>query len=281
VTSERRADLNPTGAKVTVAPPVAEAEPRPRCPLADEKLGLATVNREDVAVLARPSGFPVEGWDGNPLKIDPRFDFQILKSEGEWSQVRILAPKWPGGRDERLGWIARPFVGRVDSADERQCLFVVFDAWSGVSPADRKRMREMAVKILREDGRCSRLGGGCYLGQGQRYFLSCYPTDGGRPYHYWFSATDSPATRSFADRPSLSRGAAISRCRAALDDAVSRRAKIAGRRPEEAQVESTNETSQDGVHYVTFTYTTDDREGRSETAYCLAPPGSEPEITLR
>jgi hypothetical protein len=75
------------------------AEQAPHCALVSSSLAVAS--REDVAVFASPGRIPVEGWDGDPLKIDPRFEFQIVENAGEWILIRIKAPIWPPDRTER------------------------------------------------------------------------------------------------------------------------------------------------------------------------------------
>ena len=46
------------------------------------------------------------------------------------------------------------------------------------------------------------------------------------------------------------------------------------------QVTSTSASILEGVHRVTFTFLSHRQNQRLETAYCLAPPRGEPEITL-
>src|SRR5208337_2666262 len=86
------------GAQVVIDPSsISQSAERPlHCAPADS--ALAIVNREDVAVFANPGKIPVEGWDGDPLKIDPRFEFQILENPGDWVRIRIKAPIWPPDR---------------------------------------------------------------------------------------------------------------------------------------------------------------------------------------
>ena len=255
----------------------SSAEQSPRCALIGSTL--AIVNREDVAVFANPGRIPVEGWDGDPLKIDPRFEFQILENAGEWIRIRIKAPIWPPDRTERMGWIEAKFVQRVERADEKLCLFVDVDGWTGLAGDVRNAMHEIALRILEDDRRCARISNGGYLGQGQRYFFSCYPNDGGRAYHYWFDAGDSVLNRRFIEPSPIDSRTALARCRKSLYKVVAQLAKMNGV-SYDLQVLSTSASMLDGAHHLTFTFTGGRQNPQSSVAWCLAPPSGEPEITL-
>ena len=254
------------------------SEQKPHC--ASDDSALAIVNREDAVVFANPGKIPVEGWDGDPLKIDPRFEFQILENAGEWVRIRVKAPVWPPDRTERTGWIEAKFLQRVESADEKKCLFVDVDRWMSLAKDVRNSIHDIALRILEDDRRCARISDGGYLGQGQRYFLSCYPNDGGRAYHYWFDVGDSVLNRSFIEPSPLSPKTALARCRKSLYKAVAQLAKMSGNGSYDLQVTSTSASILEGVHRVTFTFLSHRQNQRLETAYCLAPPRGEPEITL-
>jgi hypothetical protein len=254
------------------------AEQTPHCAPANSTL--AIVNREDVGVYANPGKIPVEGWDGGPLKIDPRFEFQILEKSDEWVRIRIKAPIWPPDRTERMGWIEAKFMQRVENADEMKCLFVDVEQWTSLAGDIRNAMHDVALRILADDHRCARISNGGYLGQGQRYFFSCYPIDGGRAYHYWFDAGDAVSNRSFAEPSPLNPKTALARCRQSLYKVVAQLAKMSGSGSYDLQVMSTSASMLDGAHHVTFTFRSRRQNPRPVIAYCLAPPGGEPEITL-
>jgi hypothetical protein len=140
-------------------------------------------------------------------------------------------------------------------------------------------MRDIALRILEDDRRCARISNGGYLGQGQRYFFSCYPNDGGRAYHYWFDAGDSVSNRSFIEPSPMNPKTALARCRKSLHKAIAQRAKM-NRGSYDLQVISTSASMLDGAHRLTFTFTGGRQHPQSSVAWCLAPPSGEPEITL-
>jgi hypothetical protein len=269
--SETQAAIDPSNISQSAEQPL-------HCAAADSTL--AIVNREDVAVFANPGKIPVEGWDGDPLKIDPRFEFQILENPGDWVRIRIKAPVWPPDLTERTGWIEAKFVQRVELADEKKCLFVDVDEWTSLSEDVRNSMHDIALRILADDRRCARISSGGYFGQGQRYFFSCYPNDGGRPYPYWFDARDSVSNRSFVEPSPLNPRTAVARCRKSLSKAVAQMAKMSGNASHDLLVMSTSASMLDGVHHVTFTFVSYGQNQPPGVAYCLAPPSGEPEVTL-
>jgi hypothetical protein len=268
------------GASAAVEAINPQADLRPGCAPADPALGLAIVNREDVAVFANPGRIPLETWDKKPLLLDPRYEFHILEQADDWVRVRIQPPPWPPNVGERSGWIERKFIQHVSTLDEKRCLFVDVSGWSVTAQLVKDSIHEVALKILWEDHRCARLSRGGYIGQGQRFFLTCYPNDGGRPYHYWFSITDDLAKRNFIAPPLMSPKIAEERCNMALRKAIARRAKIAGGPADVLNIASRKVATRNGVHYVTLNFTTIGPNRGPEDAYCLAPPSGDMEVTL-
>jgi hypothetical protein len=265
---------------VVVELPSAKAALRPGCAPADPALGLAIVNSEEVAVFASPGRIPVEAWDEKPLLLDPRYEFQILEEVGDWIRVRINSLAWPPNRGQRNGWIESKFLQRVSTTDESHCLFVDVSGWFGATQFVKDTIHEVALKILREDDRCARLSRGGYIGQGQRFFLTCYPNDGGRPYHYWFSISDDLTKQNFIAPPLMNPKIAEERCNAALQKAIARRTKIGGGAAEGLKLVSRRVTTRNGVQYVTLNFTTNGLSRGPEVAYCLAPPSGDVEVTL-
>jgi hypothetical protein len=260
------------------SPAPAPALARMSCAPADPALAVSIVNREEVAVLASPGGAPVEGFGGEPLMLDPRAAFHVVEKNGGWVRINIQSPEWPPLRERRSGWIEGRFVQRVANADEKKCLFVDFSHWTGVAPATRQIMRLTALRLLHEDRRCARISRGGYIGQGERFFLSCYPTDGGRPYHYWLSTEGSAARRNFAPSAPVDRREAAARCRSALIRALVGREQIDAGAPDDVTLASSRNSLRDGVYRAVYSLAGDQADGR---AYCFEPPGGAAEITLR
>jgi hypothetical protein len=265
-------------APAAVSPPLPQDQ---RCAPAARGQRIEVVNDENVGVFARPNRTPVEKANGEPLVIDPRYELEVAESRGDWVRVKIRTPDWTAGSPQASGWIERRFVQRATNADEKNCLFVDFGLWTSVAQETRNSMREIALRVLKEDRRCARIARGGFIGQGQRLFLTCYPTDGGRPYHYWFSTGDRVANQSFVQPRPATQTEAVESCRAALKTAVARSDKIAGRTPQAMAVLTASASVRDGVHYVAFTAGKANSARQVARAYCLQPPGGEPEITLQ
>jgi hypothetical protein len=268
-------------ASVSMEPPQPIVAPRRLCAPADPVLGLAIVDREEVAVVDRPGGIPVEAWDEKPLLLDPRYEFQILEESGNWIRVQIKSPAWPPFEGERKGWIERKVLQRVSNQDERSCLFINVNGWREVTQYAKESIRQVALRVLREDYRCMSIGRGGYIGQGQRFFLTCYPNDGGQPYHYWFSISDDLTKRNFMAPPLMSHTIAEERCDTALRKAIARRAKIARGPADVLNIASRKVSTRNGIHYVTLIFMTIGSSRGPEAAYCLAPPSGDVEVTLK
>jgi hypothetical protein len=270
----------PQATQVAGATSSTRADLQPGCAVADSALGVKIVNREEVPVFASPGRVPVEGWDEKPLLLDPRFEIRIQEEVGNWVRVRITPPMWPRRLGERSGWIERQSIQSVVTPDENLCLFLDVNRWSGVAEDVKYSIHEIALRILNEDRRCARISRGGYLGQGQRFFLTCYPSDGGRPYHYWLSISDNFAKLNFSPPTLTSPEKAEERCTLELKKALARRAKVFGRPAESINIASRRVSTRNGVHYVTLNVRSNESSRGVEVAYCLVPPSGDVEVTL-
>jgi hypothetical protein len=187
---------------------------------------------------------------------------------------------WPRRLGERSGWIERQSIQSVVTPDENLCLFLDVNRWSGVAEDVKYSIHEIALRILNEDRRCARISRGGYLGQGQRFFLTCYPSDGGRPYHYWLSISDNFAKLNFSPPTLTSPEKAEERCTLELKKALARRAKVFGRPAESINIASRRVSTRNGVHYVTLNVRSNESSRGVEVAYCLVPPSGDVEVTL-
>jgi energy-coupling factor transporter ATP-binding protein EcfA2 len=151
--------------------------------------------------------------------------------------------------------------------------------WSGVAQDVKYSIHAIALRILNEDWRCARISRGGYLGQGQRFFLTCYPNDGGRPYHYWLSISDDFAMRNFRP-PALMSPERAEYCDLAAREAIARRAKISGKLAESINIAARRVSTLNGVHYVTLDLRTKESSRGAQIAYCLATPNGDAEVTL-
>ncbi len=270
----------PRPAVAARAEPARAAAQAETCAPADPASGISIVNREDVPVLDSPGGAPVENAGGWPLRLDPRVDFHVVETKGGWSRIEVKSAQWPPLRAPRAGWIESRYVQRVANSDEKKCLFVRIGDWTGAAPRRRRIMRRLALRILREDRRCARISRGGYIGDGERFFLSCYPTDGGRPYHYWLSTEGSAAKRSFAPSPPVDRREAAARCRSALIRTLAGRARLDTGAPEDVTLVSSRNSFRGGVFRAVYGLSGDENDADGH-AYCFEPPGGAAEITLR
>lgn len=120
--------------------------------------------------------------------IDPRSDIQIIEKKSQWVKVRTINPSWPPTLQGREGWINSGMIHFPEAHDDNNyCMYIDLNKWQNVSEHVTERAKEAAINILSNDGRCNRIVNGGFIGQGQRFYLTCYPNDGGKPYHYWFS----------------------------------------------------------------------------------------------
>lgn len=130
---------------------------------------------------------------GEEFQLDPRYDLLVIDKTDEWLLVRAISPKWPSENLKWSGWIKKSVIYNYKStSDEKACVFFDFSSWTKKANGIISEARNMALNIPLKDKRCHRIVNAGFIGSGQRYFLSCYPVDGGKPYHYWFSLLKSP-----------------------------------------------------------------------------------------
>lgn len=259
--------------KPTVAA-AGEAGAAPRCALANPAKNLVTVVSGGVPALRDADGVA-------PRAFDPRDDLTILETRPGWLRLRRTPPRWPPGQKAWEGWalesVVRPVHRSAETmtADEKACLFTDPTSWSGVGGLQGV-IRDVALKILRQDERCRLIGDGGMMGEGQRFFLTCYPSDGGSPYHYWLSAAS--ADKDFAPPAPVDEDAAMSQCRSRLDKLLQGRSAMQGRRADAVSTAAISSYRERAAYYMTIYYRLG--EGPEEKAYCFVPPGRDAEITL-
>jgi hypothetical protein len=134
-----------------------------------------------------------------------------------------MSPSWPVASTGGGGWIERKYLRAVATTDETACLFLDPIKWENVPPARARAMRSTALRLLKEDRRCTRIFSGGYLGAGQKYFFDCYPNDGGKTFSYWFSmlTEDRPLGMS----SNVDESTAVSSCADALSRHLQREIK--------------------------------------------------------
>jgi hypothetical protein len=248
------------------------------CAVADPSSGLVTVAAEETPIMLGPAATakPLKDWNGAQRFLDPRHDLKILDASGAWVRVSVVGPNWPPGNVGWSGWIERKHIQQTDAPDARHCLFVDPGKWLGLPAAVQSAAKSAALQILRQDERCRRISRGGYLGNGQRFYLTCYPGDGARPYHYWLSATN-PRKNFVAPAPA-DEDAAMLKCRGELQKALSGQAMIEGREASEASIETFQARRSGAVHQISLEYRI--RDDELQKAYCLVAPGGGAEITL-
>lgn len=250
-----------------------------RCVLSDPATGIVTVAEEDTPILLGPSaaGKPLRDWSGAQRFLDPRHDLQILEDTGDWVRVSVVSPNWPPGNVGWTGWIERKKIQKVETAEAKNCLFVDPGAWSGLPRAVQATAKTAALQILRQDERCKRISRGGFLGNGQRFYLTCYPSDGAKPYHYWLSASNP--RRDFTPVALIDEDSAMRKCRAELQKTLSGRALIEGKALEEVLIDNYQSRRSGFVYQIGIDFrlgAVDD----PQKSFCLVSPGAGAEITL-
>ena len=120
--------------------------------------------------------------------MDPRYDLEILETISEWVKVRTLLPDWPPEIKAENAWIKKDKLANSNIDDDtNNCLYVDFEEWKNKANHIISHAKTAAYNILKNDTRCNRIVNGGFLGAGQRFYFTCYPSDGAKPYHYWFS----------------------------------------------------------------------------------------------
>lgn len=271
--------LEPLRSKIIRAKPDnAEEKAVARCVLTDPAARIVTVAEEDTPILLAPSAAakPLRDWSGAQRFLDPRHDLKIMEDSGAWVRVSVASPNWPPGNVGWTGWIERKNIQKVETPDAKNCLFVDPGAWSGVPANVQMAAKSAALQILREDERCKRISRGGFLGNGQRFYLTCYPSDGAKPYHYWLSATN--LRKDFTPTALVDEDSAMRKCRDELQKTLAGRALIEGKQVEELQIDNYQARRSGSVYHISLDF----RLGADEAqkSFCLVSPGSGAEITL-
>ena len=238
---------------------------------------LVAVSEEDVPVFAAPSteAEALVGVDGSPRLLDPRYDLKILEQKPNWVHVAAVSPTWPPGAAGWAGWIEGRKLLKVESEDERRCLFVNVFEWKEISASELALIHESVLQILHDDRRCNRIARGNFLGGGQRVYFTCYPSDGGRPYHRWLSSLQRG--RSFTAPAPVDPDLAMNLCQSELQKALRQRDVVNDAPPRETRFSGSSLVDVDSVYHITMYYRAGEQK---ETAFCFLAPGNNAEITL-
>lgn len=264
--------------------PRAQAAEVPRCPLADPARRLVAVS-DEVPAREAPSATSRTPRDksGADRIFDPRADLEILESRPGWVRLRYRPTRWPPGQQAWEGWAMESAIRPAHrdpqsmTEDEKNCLFLDPAGWHGVPLALQAKIREAALRILRQDARCRLIGDGGMMGESQRFYLTCYPSDGGRPYHYWLSAASTE--KDFATPAPVDENAAMELCRKKLEKTLARAGALRGGSAFDVSVGAIRSFREGGAYYMTLDYRLG--EAIENQAYCFVPPGRDAEITLR
>jgi hypothetical protein len=268
--------LEPLRSKIIRAKP--ETKTVSGCVVSNSASGLVTVAEEETPIMLGPSSVakPLKDWNGAQRFLDPRYDLKILEDSGDWVRVAVVSPDWPPGNVGWTGWIERKGIQKADGPEAKRCLFIDPGAWTGLPSSVQSAAKNVALQILRQDDRCRRISRGGFLGNGQRFYLTCYPNDGAKPYHYWLSASN--LRRDFSPPALVDEDNAMLKCRGELQKALSGQAMIEGKEATEAQIENFQARRAGSVYQISIEF----RAGGSEMlkAFCLVAPGGGAEITL-
>lgn len=271
--------LGPLRSKIIRAKPEKKVEKAPnRCAVSDPSSGLFTVAEEDTPILLGPSATakPLKDWSGAQRFLDPRHDLKILDDSGPWVRVSVVSPDWPPGNVGWTGWVEKSRLQKTDGPEAKNCLFVDPGAWTGLPETVQSVAKTSALQILRQDDRCRRISRGGYLGNGQRFYLTCYPNDGAKPYHYWLSATNP--RKDFVPSALVDEDSAMQKCRIELQKTLAGRALIEGREADAAQIDNYQARRSGLVYHINIDFRLG--SNRAQKALCLVAPGGGAEVTL-
>ncbi|WP_442753911.1 hypothetical protein ACNHKD_13010 [Methylocystis sp. JAN1] len=254
------------------------------CPFADPARRVVAVSEEIVA-RATPSvtSRPAREKGGADRIFDPRADLEIVEAQPGWLRLRQNPSRWPPGQKAWDGWAPESAVRpqhrtpETMTADEKACLFVDPASWRGASLALQGTIREVALRILRDDERCRLIGDGGMMGESQRFYLTCYPSDGGQPYHYWLSA--SSAEKNFATPAPVDESAAMDLCRKKLEKLLAGKGVVQNQPVPDVAAGAISSYKQRSAYHMTIDYRLGEVEAVMK-AYCFVPPGRDAEITL-
>lgn len=254
------------------------------CPFADPARRLATVSEEVIArVTPSVTSRIVRDEGGADRLFDPGADLEVLETQPGWVRLRRSPSRWPPGQTGWEGWapesVVRPAHRNVETMtdDEKSCLFVDPAGWRGVPPALQGKIKQTALRILRQDKRCRLIGDGGMMGDSQRFYLTCYPSDGGQPYHYWLSAASSE--KDFATPEPVDESVAMDLCRKKLEKMLAGMGAVKGGPVPEVNAGAIRSFRERSAYYMTLDYRLG--EAINSQAYCFVPPGRDAEITLR
>jgi hypothetical protein len=237
------------------------------------------VATEETPIWFEPSARakPILDPGGGRRLLDPRYDLKVLETQRDWVKVAVVSPTWPPQSVGWSGWVQKKDLQRSQTADEKDCFFVDLSKWTSVPGERLESMKKAGLRILAEDARCARIARGDFMAGGMRYFFTCYPIDGGKPYHHWLSPTKE--NERFTPPPPIDEGAAMTLCRNELEKSLRHKAILEGAPPGEVKMGAFSAFMSSTVHYITMDYFLAEN-GDPQKAYCLVPPGGGGEITL-
>jgi hypothetical protein len=148
------------------------------------------VSNDETPVYSSPSDSApvILNQKGKQRFLDPRSNLKIIETQKNWVKIVTLSPNWPPEELIQNAWIKKDQLANSNIDDDtNNCLYFDFSKWEDQAKGIIQQAKDSAYKILNNDKRCHRIVQAGYIGAGQRFYLTCYPSDGGRPYHYWFS----------------------------------------------------------------------------------------------
>ena len=147
------------------------------------------VSHEETPIFSGPDAdLPyIQDKQGNTKFLDPRENLKILNQINDWIEVSVISPNWPPTLNNITGWIHKISLQKDMPDKNYKCIYIDFSKWRGIEINTRNLIKDNATRLLKIDRRCRRIVQGGLQLSNQRYYLTCSPADGGKPYHYWFS----------------------------------------------------------------------------------------------
>ena len=245
------------------------------------------VENEETPIFSEPlsNAAPIVDKKGSPRFIDPRYDLTIIETKNDWVKVSSLKPNWPPEAVFKNVWIKKSNLSGFNIDEEtNKCLYVDFTEWEDKAKSAITKAKESAYNILKNDPRCDRIVKGGFLGAGQRYYLTCYPSDGAKPYHYWFSLLKASKIEKSVER--INDDTATSACNISLEKIIKNAALLETYSDTPPETEENHQvriktSTFEGIGsawHITIYFTIDD--GSEQKAYCYVGPSGIAEITM-
>lgn len=245
------------------------------------------VENEETPIYSEPSvnASPIVDKKGNPRFIDPRYDLTIIETRNDWIKINSLTPNWPPEAIFKNVWIKKSNLAGFNIDEEtNKCLYVDFGDWEEQAKSAIPQAKQAAYNILSNDPRCDRIVKGGFLGAGQRYYLTCYPSDGAKPYHYWFSLLNSAKIDTSNQR--IDDDTATSECNISLEKVIKNSSLLEIYSDNPPEIEENHKlriktSTFEGIGpawHITIYFTIDD--GSEQIAYCYVGPSGKAEISM-